>query len=86
MVPRIASYWRVVLDHLNTDPSIIEELYQNNSRDNVSETCERAFQHWLDTDSKASWAALLSVLKQLKFKKAHKDVESEVAELPMSVQ
>jgi len=87
VVPRIASYWRVVVSHLNIDPSVIEELDQNS--DNYSElieTCKIALQHWLDIDKKASWAALLSTMKQLKLVQALKDVKSEVAELPMSVQ
>jgi len=87
VVPRIASYWRVVVSHLNTDPTVIEELDQNsNDYGELVVTCRTALQHWLDTDKKASWDVLLSTLKQMRLIQAHKNVMSDVAELPMSVQ
>ena len=84
VVPRIATYWRAVGNHLKTDPSVLEQINKDGSGD-LTETCKRTLQHWLDQDKKASWTTLLSALEQLQLTQAFREIQNEIAELPMSV-
>ena len=87
VIPRIAANWRVVADHLEYEPTMIQVIDQR-WRDPI-QCCQDLMRDWLSTDNGVgpkTWDTLLSTLKEIRQLTASVEkIENDLSEMVFSM-